>query len=558
VTYIIMDIETTGLDRFKDEINYIGVKIPDYGYRDIFEDSGQGWGSFINFLKRLPKDAKFVWQNGKFDTLFIYEKMDILLPIDEDTMVMSYVLDMGKRKSLEHLAEKHLGTKSWDIPLKEKLKKSETTKKYLYEDLEQSWGVFSVLHQMLMDSEFVSTYYDLSLPSYVAFRDGAEMNGIYVDREKLLEVKEDYEKKLEEVQEKLDKIADINWRSPTQLALVLYEQLNLPTLKRTPSGNPSCDAKTLKALKGMHPVVDHILEHRKYSQAIGTFLKPWEELTRTQERLYPTFNVDTVRTGRTSCSDPNLQQVPRDKNLRNLFTAPKGKVFAEIDYSQIELRVAAMIAKETNMLDVYKRDGDIHTETAVDVLGIDGDKVSKKDRTSAKAVNFGFLYGMGAKSFKDYALNTYGVKFTELEAEAYRDRFFKKFPDLQTWYHVQRNHVEVYGGVYTLFNRFRALPDIYSSTSFLQGKAYRQGINTPVQSVASDILLCAMVEIQNKKIPGVKVCGTVHDAILFEAETEEQLKEVKDIMENPRLLEKFGIEFPIPLKADISIGPWGS
>lgn len=271
----------------------------------------------------------------------------------------------------------------------------------------------------------------------------------------------------------------------------------------------------------------------------------------------PSSYIVVRRNGKTSVSG----NCPNDYNLRSLFTAPKGRLFFEADYSQLELRIAAHYANEKTMLDIYHNDGDIHTATAQILVG-EGQEVTKADRQKSKSINFGFLYGMQAKTFQGYAFDSYGVTFTMDEAEEVRSKFFEKYSGLVDWHHKMEILCEREGGVSNLFGRFRALPDIYNQDKFKRMAAIRRAINTPVQGTGSDILLSAAVQVYNELSPyGLKIVGTVHDSILGEFNEDDKdwiVPEISKIMEHPKLLDEFNIELKVPLKADIGVGPWGS
>jgi DNA polymerase-1 len=210
------------------------------------------------------------------------------------------------------------------------------------------------------------------------------------------------------------------------------------------------------------------------------------------------------------------------------------------------------------MIEVYRNDGDIHTETAKSIAMTD--TPTKEDRIKAKPVNFGFLYGMQAKKFPIYAEDNYDVNYTIDEAVAYRDRFFNTYPNLLHWYELQKEECRMYGGVSTLFGRFRRIPEIYSKNFWDSLSAERISINTPVQSTASDILLSGMIEIVTE-LKECYVVGTVHDSILIEVpenKTEYYVKRIKDIMTEPKLLKEFEIKLMLPLKVDAEIGNWGT
>lgn len=553
--FAVIDIETTGLDRYHDKISAFGIFIPEKNYYGIYRTKEEV-EDFIKSMKENNIELTYIYQNGKFDTLFVEVQWGISFPIDEDVMLLSYVYDMGGRKSLKYLANKYFGVEDWDIATKEKGQFTEKMVQYLKLDLYWTWRLFVELSGRLTPA-MERVYRYLALPAYNAYRI-VERNGIQLNMPKLKQTIIDFTKKRDALEKELKAIKDINWNSSIQVSTVLIKELMLPVLKTTPKGAPSVDASVLKKYSAMgYTVVDKLLEYKYYDKALGTFLLRWER-DQVDGRLHPTFNIDTTRTGRTSCENPNLQQVPRDLALRTLFTARPGYQFIEADQSQVELRIAAEYAHEVHMIDIYKHDGDIHTETAKATTR--KQEVSKDDRRRAKAVNFGFLYGMSAKKFVDYARESYGVEFTQEEANEYRDRFFARYPGLNPWYAQQKEECLQEGGVYTKFGRFRKLPEVYSDNFKDKSGAERKAINTPVQSTASDILLCGMVEIVNT-LPDVIVCGTVHDSILMEVPNEkaEELRlKVKSIMENPRLLEVFNIHLHVPLCVDAPLGDWGT
>lgn len=553
--FAVIDIETTGLNRYKDKINVCGVYIPDYDYYAQPTTPEQ----FISLLKQLPGKPHMIWANGKFDTLFLEEQWKIpkeLLTIDDDIMIMAYVLEMGQRKSLKELAKRHCGAEDWDVDKKTKTGVSEDMFKYNRLDLYWTWQVFQTLLEKF-DERTWRLYKLLALESYKTYRN-VERRGMYLDVEAAKELIPKYKSKAAEIERELKQVADINWNSNAQVSKVFIDQLGMPVLKRTPKGAVSIGAEQLDDYAGMgYPIATKLLEYKRRLKDVGTFLEPWIEQA-VNSRLHPTFNVDTVRTGRTSCKEPNLQQVPRDKALRTLFKAPPGKALFECDYSQLELRIACHYAEERTMQGIYAQDGDIHTRTAQVVTG--KSEVTKEERGKAKAVNFGFLYGMSAKGFVNYAKTGYGVIVTDKEATEMRARYFNTYRDLEPWYAKQKRLCMQDGGVYTLFGRFRALPEIYSQEWSEKGSAERCCINTPVQSSGSDILLSAMIEI-DQTLPECQIVCTVHDSILVEV-PEDKIDYYKErigsIMKHPALLDYFGVKLKVPLDIDIGVGPWGT
>ena len=565
--YAVIDIETTGLSRFDDEITMIGVgvykSLDDEGRKYVFEYTQEGMDKFKRMCLLLRDyKATMIWQNGKFDTLFVKHKQGFLLPIHHDVMLMGTAYDLSAEHGLKAMAKKYLGVEDWDIDKKTKTGKGDMKKlrDYLKLDVKYTWELFKFFKERMNHSQR-KIYRELLLPAYKMYRQ-TEQNGIYIDLDGLDKVKEEYKKKEKETLKVLQSKYPINWNSPQQVSDVIFNKEKLPTIKLSEkTGKPSADAKVLKKLATMgHELPTQLLDYKFYYGANSKFLTRWGGYAAYDGRIHPNFNITNVVTGRTSCSDPNLQQVPRNKDLRSLFTAPEGRVFLEADYSQIELRVAAHFAQEPTMLKIYREGGDIHTETARTLCG---GEPTKEDRSKAKAVNFGFLYGMQAKGFVEYAFDSYGVVFTPSEAERYRDLFFQKYSRLLPWHDRMAKLCEANGGVSNLFGRFRALPKIYSQFKWERNEAIRKAINSPVQGTASDLLLCAAVQIQRELGPkyDLKIVGTVHDSILADVPVEyaeDCVKDIKRIMAHPDALDKFGIEFSLPIDSDVGVGPWGT
>lgn len=558
--HTVIDIETTGLNRFKDKINVCGVYIPEYEY--YYQPTTKE--DFFQFLQSLPERPYMIWANGKFDTLFLEYQWGIpaeLLTIDDDIMIMSYVLEMGQRKGLKELAKRHCGAEDWDVDKKTKTGMSENMLKYNQLDLYWTWQVYLKLTEKFNShpkkEALWKLYRLLALESFKTYRN-VERRGMYINTDKIKEMIPEYNKRSAELEKQLKQVADINWNSTSQVAKIFIEQLGMPVLKSTPKGAPSIGSEQLDDYADMgYPVAKVLKEYKKSLKDVGTFLEPWLEQA-VDSRLHPSFNVDTVRTGRTSCQEPNLQQVPRDKALRTLFVAPPGKALFECDYSQLELRIACHYANESTMHEIYNNNGDIHTRTAQVVTG--KQDITKEERGKAKAVNFGFLYGMSAKGFVKYAKTGYGIKVSEQEATEIRARYFQTYRDLESWYNLQKRLCKLDGGVYTLFGRFRALPGIYSDDWSEKGSAERCCINTPVQSSGSDILLSSMIEIDNT-LPECSIVCTVHDSILVEVPEDKvdyYKEKIGNIMRHPKLLEYFGVKLTVPLDIDIGVGPWGT
>lgn len=371
---------------------------------------------------------------------------------------------------------------------------------------------------------------------------------------------------------------------------MLFEHLGLPILERGKDkpdgspGEPSMAEAVMLQLKQDFPeqvVIPLLLERVGYQKTLSSFFEPYAELYDENHRIHTNFKMAGTVTGRLSSGKNdedkisavrgdklrgvNLQQVPRDPLVRGVFGAPPGWSFVEADYSQVELRVVAYLSRDQTMLHLYKTGADIHKSTAASVLGIPESEVTKDARKKAKAVNFGFVYGMGWRKFISTAFEKYDSVFSEDEARAVRAAFFEHFSGLQPWHAKQRRLVNQYGRVQSPIGRVRHLPDIYSPEEGVRAEAERQAINSPVQSFASDMAVLSMVEINKKfRKAGIKghCIGLVHDAINFEIRDDHvgyALPIIKDTMEDVRPLErKFGIHLDVPIISDIKVGQhWG-
>lgn len=560
-----IDIETTGLNRYKDRITWIGVGLAktvddDLSKILIYDGSSKSdMRKFRNVMKHVREaKAKTVFQNGKFDTLFIEHHLGLKIPIHEDTMLMGTAYDLVAEHGLKAMAKSYLGVPDWDIKKKEKLSgDKDTIVPYLKCDVKYTWQLYQYLCYN-MTSRQMKLYRELLRPAYRAYRD-IERNGLYIDLDALRSVRKKYNSQEKKLLAELNKHAKINWNSSAQVAKVFYGQEKMPIINRTAKGAPSIAADVLKELSMQgYEIPKLLLEYKDAATRNKMFLNRWEDDC-YESRIHPSFNLTNVVSGRTSCNNPNLQQVPRTKDIRGLFAGAPGMILFEADYSQLELRIAAHYANEKTMLDIYRNNGDIHTETAK--LFTNGRAPTKEERGKAKAVNFGFLYGMQAKKFVKYALDSYGQVFTQREAEHIRDLFFAKYARLLPWHKEQEDLCEMQGGVANMFGRFRKLPLIYSANKWERASAARRAINTPVQGSGSDLLISAVTQI-NKELKGVAWIGaTVHDSIIGECRVEDKdfvNETIRRVMKHPQVLDDFGVELRVPLDVDIGWGPWGT
>lgn len=334
----------------------------------------------------------------------------------------------------------------------------------------------------------------------------------------------------------------------------------LKVIEKTKSGNPSIGVDTLSNYTG-NDCVDTLLEYKRISKLI-TFIESWESL-QVNDRIYPSFNI-TARTGRTTCTQPNIQQCPQDSYIRNLIEARPGWKILEQDYSQLELRVASWLSGDINMQHAYQSGSDLHSKTTELLFG-DTSELShdeqKRKRTFSKSMNFGYLYGMVAKTFIQYA-KSFGLTITQEESEKLREDFFNAYPRLLEWHEECKEFARQHGYIESPIGRKRWFDNIHSNNVKLRSADERQAINSPVQGFGSDLCTSALADIVfSKELDHTRfnVIGSVHDAILFEVRddyVEELSPKLKYMMEHPSIVK--GMEVPIPLVADVEISQsWG-
>lgn len=573
-----IDTETSGLDpfvpyRFMASIG-IATKnnawtIPLNHTQSKHKDDMKWQTQVINKIAKLIKKKTIIGHNGKFDTLWIYQCYGVWIDFTDDTMLMHYNLDENSQHGLKFLSAKYLGVNIYDIPDSEKNGYGDLISHcaYLAQDIRYTFDLYGIFKKKLEEDPLtLRIYKEITMPAVKTYA-RAENNGTWINPKTLAEATAYWEKIAQETGDKLKKYGDINWNSTKQVASILFDKLKLPILDKTPAGAPSMSESVLLRLKDRHEVPQLILENRKATKFLSTFLEPWKKLgdQSGDNRIHPTFKVHGTVTGRPACSDPNLQQVPRDVSIRSIIDAPEGWSLVEADLSQAELRIAAEMSQDRELRNCYLTGVDVHKRTVESIFGIDPKEMTKEQRKKGKAINFGFIYGMGWKKFMDYARDNYGQVFTEKESQNTRKGYFRLYQDLPEWHRRQRLFVHKHGYVRNLIGRKRRLyeallPD-NSDNRMAIAQAERNSINSPVQSLASDINLNAFIDICNKYSNEiVRPCGTIHDAIMLEVRDEyvdEVCKNLKSFMEKPSIFERYQVNFSIPIESEVEIGPWG-
>ena len=543
------DIETSGLDYAYDKINIIQVGTSGEQY----------WTDEIDIETFAElKRHKLIFHNGKFDTKFLANEFGELLDIYGDTMVMLHSSGWEYGYGLKEACERILGVKHWDVDVNIKTGMSQEMIEYALKDVKYTYMLAERLLENMDDQDF--TVYSHELRAYSAFR-MVELTGTYIGNIE----KSDAIIETMLLEKELELGVRLDWIGSTKkLSALLYDGMKLPILGRTPKGAPSTSRAILKELSKKEEFCKELVEYGTIKK-LRQFFKSWEDL-QIDGKIRPSFNI-MARTGRTTSSGPNLQQVPQSSYVRNMITAPPGWKFIECDYSQLELRCAAFCAQDPVMLEAYKNDADLHDRTWYNLsngrpYSTDHDR-AKRERTIAKTCNFGLLYGMSAQSLIPYAKNM-GVELTPEEAEHYRNMFFEGYPRLLEWHGECVQNATNHGYSQTPAGRKRMLRNIYSTNFSERAQAQRQSINSPVQGLGSDICVSALTKITEHDEYGntFLIYGTVHDAILVIAK--EKFAEhvaydiIKATMENPPILEDIPNNETLYLKADVEIAnSWG-
>ncbi|PJE76412.1 DNA polymerase I [Candidatus Uhrbacteria bacterium CG10_big_fil_rev_8_21_14_0_10_48_16] len=385
-----------------------------------------------------------------------------------------------------------------------------------------------------------------------------EMEGIELDTASLETFSKQLKKRIDELTKKITTLAGVefNLNSPSQLADVLFVTMELPTkgIKKTKTGY-STAAPELEKLWDTHEIIPLISEYRELTKLQSTYVEALPKLVAKDGRLHTSFNQTVAATGRLSSSDPNLQNIPikteLGREIRKAFVAPRGKVLVAADYSQIELRLAAVIAKDQPFIKAFQEGADIHTRTASEVWDVAEDQVTKEQRRAAKAINFGVLYGMGPRALS----KSTGLSMNE--AKEFIARYFEIHKGIQTYLEETKVQAHDVGYVETLFGRRRYLPEIQSGVPMLVSMAERMAINMPVQGTAADIMKMAMLRIDGwlkKSGWPAKMILQVHDEVVLEVDKEAVDPVAKGIRE---MMESVA-EFDVPLVVDVEVGTnWG-
>ena len=515
--------------------------------------------------KTIEKNAhKAIGQNLKFDIPILLRhgiKLDKFLA---DTMLMSYVLNStATRHGMDKLAEYYLnyqttkysdvaGTASKEISFS--AVNIDIASNYAAEDADITLRLYNKLQQLLEDKPSqIELLKNIEYP-LVHVLASIEANGAKVDRDKLAAHSEELSRKIEILSAEAFRLAKVefNLDSPKQLLEVLYEKLKLPVLKKTPKGQPSTNEETLKRLSEEYELPKIILEYRGLAKLKSTYTDSLIKIENPKtKRIHTSYQQAVTSTGRLSSTEPNLQNIPiktaEGRRIREAFVPEEGNVLISADYSQIELRIMAHLSKDKNLTHAFNNNLDIHSATAAEVFNADLEAVTSEQRRSAKAINFGLMYGMSAFGL------TRQLDIPRAEAQQYLDTYFERYTGVKDY--IENTKIKAKENMYveTLMGRRLYLNEINAANGLRRQAAERAAINAPLQGSAADIIKKAMIDINQflfKEMPNVKMIMQVHDELIFESpksEANEVLKAMKEMMEST-------VELDIPLIADAEIG----
>ena len=476
--------------------------------------------------------------------------------IADDTAIAAYLVDPAKNEyTIEKLASEYFGTV---------IEKPEVKQLSLLDDVESDRSEYlakcavalGVLNDRIGDkikeNGQEKLYQEVELP-LVTVLAHLEINGFLVDDNQLKEFADKLGEKIDALTNEIYMLAgeEFNINSPKQLGVILFEKLELKPVKKTKTGYAT-NADVLEKLRDKHPIVNFIMEYRQLAKLKSTYCDGLTAVVNPNtHRIHSVFTQTVTVTGRLSSTEPNLQNIPTrtelGREIRKMFVAKDGYVLVDADYSQIELRVLAHIANDETMINAFRNNEDIHAVTASQVLGIPLEDVTKEQRSSAKAVNFGIVYGIGEFSLAQ------DLHISVKEAKAYIESYLEKYHGVRNYMESIKEQAKKDGYVKTMLNRIRYIPELKSPNYNIRQFGERVALNTPIQGTAADIIKLAMVRVDNRLInEGLKskLILQVHDELIVEAHKDE-VDKVKQILSEEM---QSAMELNVPLKVDMSTG----
>jgi len=509
-------------------------------------------------------DSKKIGHNLKYDRHVFSNHGIELNGINFDSMLESYVLNStATRHNLNAVAKRYLNmdTIGYEDVAGKGAKQIgfnqvnlEEAIDYAAEDADVSLQLHKTLYPKLMEINSLGKLYrDIEIPLLKVLQT-IERNGVLIDKSMLGEQSHQFAVTLKDLESKVHKLAGVefNLSSPKQLQEILYDKLSLPILKKTPKGQPSTAESVLQRLAEDFPIVQTILNYRTIVKLKTTYTDKLPLMVNQDTgRVHTSYHQAVTATGRLSSSDPNLQNIPirvaEGRRIRQAFIAPKGSQILAADYSQIELRIMAHNSQDSGLLQAFRLGLDIHQATAAEIFAVDLNLVSAEQRHSAKAINFGLIYGMSAFGL------TRQLGITRQNAQEYIELYFARYPQVKNYMDTIRNQAKESGFVETVFGRRLYLPDIDSSNYQRRQYAERSAINAPMQGTAADIIKRAMIDLEQRLVEqsiNAKIIMQVHDELVLEVKNN-SVDTVRELV-----TEAMGkaADLDVPLKVDLGVG----
>ncbi|NOQ68432.1 DNA polymerase I [Patescibacteria group bacterium] len=563
---------------------------------NLFNASVLAVNSSLEKLRPILEDEKYkkIGYFFKRDVEALFNHNIDIKGLDFDIMLAVYLLDPGKRDySKDKIIFDYLGHRGNieikdENEIKEKIKNASEIAK-----LSHSFELYEILKKKLKESEMEDLFYKIEMP-LIKILVKMEINGVNLDVKLLKILSGELSNKIFELEEKIHTLSgdkSFNINSSQQLSQVLFGKMKLPAdnIKKTQTGY-SVAATELEKLKEEHIIISFISEYKEFVKLKNTYVDALPKLiSKKTNRLHTTFNQTVTATGRLSSSNPNLQNIPIrteiGRKIRKAFIAETGRKLVSADYSQIELRVIAMVADDKKMKEIFNEGLDIHAATAAEVNQVPLEEVTSQMRRSAKALNFGVIYGMGVFGFARLA----GIERDK--AKEFIENYMKKFSGVAKYMERSKEDAKKAGYAQTIWGRRRYLPELNSSNAMVKNAAERMAINMPIQGAAADVIKIAMLKIDKwvdeynnesgdisgvhslecknfenqvnsyrlkPELRNVKLLLQVHDELLFSIKEEnvsEAAENIRKIMENCHLsLDGKKIDFPVPIVVDIKAG----
>lgn len=572
-TAFAFDTETTSVDYMKAEL--VGVSfavelgkaayVPlTHDYEGAPEQLERSWVLAQLTPLLASTDIKKIGQNLKYDAN-VLSHYDIKLQGAIDTMIESYCYNsIATRHNMDALAQKYLDYKT--VSFEEVAGKGakqltfnqidiEKAGHYAAEDaditLRLHHAIFPALEQL---PKQLSVYHDIEMPLMPVLAQ-MEQTGVLIDCDVLDQQSQEIGQRLDELEIEAHNLAgkSFNLGSPKQLQQILFEELKIPVIKKTPKGAPSTAEEVLQELALDYPLPKVILENRGLSKLKSTYTDKLPLMVSEKTgRVHTSYHQAVTATGRLSSTDPNLQNIPirseQGRKIRQAFIAPKDHKIVAIDYSQIELRIMAHLSNDTGLVTAFSEGKDIHKATAAEIFSVELDEVTTDQRRSAKAINFGLIYGMSAFGLAKQ------LNIGRQQAQEYQDKYFQRYPGVLTYMEEKREQASEQGYVETLYGRRLYLPEIKSKNGMRRKAAERAAINAPMQGTAADIIKKAMLDVaawlNEENDERVKMTMQVHDELIFEIHqdiVEKTTKKLVELMNN-------AVELSVPLIAESGMG----